>query len=70
MAEFRIGDRVMHRLCGAGTMVSIAKQGDNGMAKDHYAIELGPGQARLMTPGKTGHVSEWSGFDGLLQWRT
>ena len=50
MAEFKIGDRLIHPLYGAGTVVSIEKQGNDGMATDHYVIQLARAEGRLVTP--------------------
>jgi len=50
MARFKIGDKLIHPVYGVGTLVSIEKQGNDGMAKYYYVIELSHGEARLTTP--------------------
>lgn len=50
MAEFRIGDKVLHPIYGAGTLVSIERRGKDGTASDYYVIELLQGKGRLLTP--------------------
>lgn len=50
MARFKIGDKVLHPLYGAGTVVAIEEQRDNGMVREYYAIELVRRTGRLLTP--------------------
>ena len=50
MAEFKIGDKVLHPLYGAGTVVAIEEQRDNGTVRDYYVIELVRPTGRLLTP--------------------
>jgi CarD family transcriptional regulator len=50
MMEFKIGDKLMHPTYGVGTLVSIEKQGNDGMATRYYVIELDRDQGRLATP--------------------
>ena len=50
MARFRTGDKVLHPLYGAGTVVAIEEERDNGTVRDYYVIELVRRTGRLMTP--------------------
>ncbi len=50
MAELRVGDKVLHPVYGAGTLVSIEKRGRDGTAASYYVIELLQGKGRLLTP--------------------
>jgi CarD family transcriptional regulator len=50
MAEFRIGDKVLHPIYGAGTLVSIERRGKDGTTANYYVIELLQGKGRLLTP--------------------
>jgi CarD family transcriptional regulator len=50
MAELRVGDKVLHPVYGAGTLVSIEKRGRDGTASSYYVIELLQGKGRLLTP--------------------
>ena len=50
MMEFEIGDKLMHPTYGAGTIVSIEKQGQDGQTMDCYVIELERDRGRLATP--------------------
>jgi CarD family transcriptional regulator len=50
MAEFKIGDQLLHPVYGLGTLISIEKRGDDGKARDYYVIELASGQGSLATP--------------------
>lgn len=48
--EFKIGDRLVHPVYGVGTLVSIEKQGNDGMTMEYYVIELDRDKGRLATP--------------------
>lgn len=48
--EFKIGDKLMHPTYGVGTLVSIEKQGNDGMTTEYYVIELERDKGRLATP--------------------
>jgi len=50
MGEFELGDKVLHPIYGAGTLVSIEKRGQDGTISDYYVIELLQGKGRLLTP--------------------
>ena len=50
MAEFKVGDKVLHPIYGAGKLVSIEKRGRDGTASRYYVIELVQGKGRLLTP--------------------
>lgn len=50
MVQFKIGDQLIHPLYGLGTLISIEKRGNSGMATDHYIIELARGKGILTTP--------------------
>jgi CarD family transcriptional regulator len=50
MAELQIGDKVLHPIYGAGTLVSIEKRGPDGSVSRYYVIELLQGKGRLLTP--------------------
>jgi len=50
MARFKIGDKLLHPLYGAGTVVAIEEQRDNGTVRDYYVIELVRPTGRLLTP--------------------
>jgi CarD family transcriptional regulator len=50
MAEFKVGDKVLHPIYGAGKLVSIEKRGRDGTASKYYVIELLQGKGRLLTP--------------------
>jgi CarD family transcriptional regulator len=49
MAEFKIGDKLLHPLYGAGTVVAIEEQRDNGTVRQYYVIELVRPTGRLLT---------------------
>jgi CarD family transcriptional regulator len=50
MGKLRIGDTVVHPLYGAGTLVSVQEERDEGVDTDYYVIELDRAKARLLTP--------------------
>jgi CarD family transcriptional regulator len=50
MSEFKVGDKVLHPVYGAGTLVSVEKRGKDGTAGRYYVIELLQGKGRLVTP--------------------
>jgi CarD family transcriptional regulator len=50
MARFKVGDKLLHPLYGAGTLVAIEEQRENGKTTEYYEIELARGEARLLTP--------------------
>ena len=50
MARFKIGDKLLHPHYGAGTVVAIEEQRDNGTERNYYVIELVRGSGRLLTP--------------------
>ena len=50
MARFKIGDKLLHPLYGAGTVVAIEEQRDNGTVREYYAVELVRRTGRLLTP--------------------
>jgi CarD family transcriptional regulator len=50
MVDFRIGDKVLHPIYGAGTLVSIERRGKDGTTAKYYVIELLQGKGRLLTP--------------------
>jgi CarD family transcriptional regulator len=50
MARFKTGDKLLHPLYGAGTVVAIEEQRDNGTVREYYVIELVRGTGRLLTP--------------------
>jgi CarD family transcriptional regulator len=50
MAKFRVGDRLIHPVHGAGTLVAHEKRKEEGDTKRYYVIELRTGNGRLLTP--------------------
>ncbi len=50
MAKFRVGDRLIHPVHGAGTLVAHEKRKEEGDTKRYYVIELRRGNGRLLTP--------------------
>jgi CarD family transcriptional regulator len=55
MTEFKIGDRLLHPVYGAGTLVSIEKRQTDGTTGQYYVIELVHGKGRLLTPVEKSH---------------
>jgi CarD family transcriptional regulator len=50
MAGFRVGDRLIHPIHGAGTVVAREKLEEEGETKEYYVIELDTPSGRLLTP--------------------
>lgn len=50
MRRFKIGDKILHPVYGAGTLISIEERTDDGMTAEFYVIELVQGKGRLVTP--------------------
>lgn len=50
MARFRVGERLIHPLHGAGTVVAYEKLEEEGHTKEYYVIELDTPNGRLLTP--------------------
>ncbi len=50
MAKFRVGDRLIHPVHGAGTVVAYEKLDKEGDKKEYYVIELDTPNGRLLTP--------------------
>lgn len=50
MAKFRVGERLIHPVHGAGTVVAYEKRKEEGEAKEYYVIELDTPNGRLLTP--------------------
>ena len=50
MRRFRIGDKILHPVYGAGKLVSIEERADDGIIAEFYVIELVQGKGRLVTP--------------------
>ena len=50
MSEFEIGDKILHPIYGAGTLVSVEKRGKDGTTARYYVIELLQNKGRLVTP--------------------
>ncbi len=50
MRRFKIGDKILHPVYGAGTLVSFEERADDGMIVEFYVIELAHGKGRLVTP--------------------
>lgn len=52
MAKFRVGERLIHPVYGAGTVVACEKREEEGGTKEYYVIELETPNGRLLTPVK------------------
>jgi len=52
MAKFRVGERLIHPVHGAGTVVAYEKREEEGNTKEYYVIELDTPNGRLLTPVK------------------
>jgi CarD family transcriptional regulator len=50
MDKLKVGDKVLHPIYGAGTLVSVEKRGKDGTTAAYYVIELMQGKGRLLTP--------------------
>jgi CarD family transcriptional regulator len=50
MADFEVGDRLLHPRYGPGTLMSVKKMRDDGEVKEYYVIELTRRKGRLLTP--------------------
>ena len=50
MAKFRVGERLIHPVHGAGTVVAYEKREEEGDTKEYYVIELDTPNGRLLTP--------------------
>ncbi|NIN67960.1 MAG: hypothetical protein GTO63_25290 [Anaerolineae bacterium] len=50
MTEFKIGDKILHPVYGAGTLVSVENRDSDGSTAKYYVIELVQGKGRLLTP--------------------
>ncbi|HAL62785.1 MAG TPA: hypothetical protein DCP08_10325 [Chloroflexi bacterium] len=50
MAKFRVGERLIHPVHGAGTVVAYEKREEEGDTKEYYVIELDTPSGRLLTP--------------------
>jgi CarD family transcriptional regulator len=50
MARFRIGERLIHPVYGAGTVVAYEKREEAGGTEEYYVIELETPNGRLLTP--------------------
>lgn len=50
MTQLKIGDKVLHPVYGAGTLISIENRGTDGTTAKYYVIELVKGKGRLLTP--------------------
>jgi len=50
MAKFGVGERLMHPVHGAGTVVAYEKLEEEGHTKEYYVIELDTPNGRLLTP--------------------
>lgn len=50
MARFRVGERLIHPVHGAGTVVAYEKREEEGDTKEYYVIELDTPNGRLLTP--------------------
>lgn len=50
MAEFKIGDKLIHPVYGVGTLISIEERANDGTVTECYVIELARDKGRLTTP--------------------
>ncbi|MFQ6000557.1 MAG: CarD family transcriptional regulator [Anaerolineae bacterium] len=50
MAKFRVGERLIHPVHGAGTVVAYEKREEEGDTREYYVIELETPNGRLLTP--------------------
>jgi len=50
MAKFGVGERLIHPVHGAGTVVAYEKLEEEGHTKEYYVIELDTPNGRLLTP--------------------
>ncbi len=50
MTKFRVGERLIHPVHGAGTVVAYEKRKEEGETKEYYVIELDTPNGRLLTP--------------------
>ncbi len=50
MAKFRVGERLIHPVHGAGTVVAYERREEEGDTKEYYVIELDTPNGRLLTP--------------------
>ena len=50
VADFEVGDRVLHPRYGPGTLTSVKKMKDDGEVKQYYVIQLTRRKGRLLTP--------------------
>jgi len=50
MAKFGVGERLMHPVHGAGTVVAYEKLEEEGHTREYYVIELDTPNGRLLTP--------------------
>ena len=50
MAKFRVGERLIHPVHGAGTVVAYEKLEEEVHTKEYYVIELDTPNGRLLTP--------------------
>ena len=50
MAKFKVGERLIHPVHGAGTVVAYEEREEEGDTKEYYVIELETPNGRLLTP--------------------
>ncbi len=50
MAKFKVGERLIHPVYGAGTVVAYEKREEEGDTREYYVIELETPNGRLLTP--------------------
>ena len=50
MAKFGVGERLIHPVHGAGTVVAYEKLEEEGHTEEYYVIELDTPNGRLLTP--------------------